>query len=53
MAKRLASGAGGQIRAKASNLAKSNKPASMTYKIQNIRSKAPAAKRGGPRMKRY
>jgi hypothetical protein len=53
MAKGLTSGAGGQVRAKASNLAKSNKPASMTYKIENIRTKAPSVKRGGPRMKRY
>ena len=53
MTKRLTSNAGGQMRAKASNLAKSNKPASLTYKIENIRTKAPAAKRGGPRMKRY
>jgi ribosomal protein L44E len=53
MVKRLTSGAGNQMRAKASNLAKSNKPASLTYKIENIRTKAPTAKRGGPRMKRY
>ena len=53
MAKRLTSGAGGQVRAKASNLAKSNKPASLTYKIENIRTKAPTVKRSAGRMKRY
>ena len=53
MAKGLTSGAGGQVRAKASNLAKSNKPASLTYKIDNIRTKSPAVKRAGRKIRSY
>jgi len=53
MVKRLTSGAGNQMRAKASNLAKSNKPASLTYKIENIRTKSPTVKRAGRKIRGY